>query len=366
MAKSTAARAAARIRQLSCFGLHREAVIPELLRELHGLIPSFSNTFFFADKKGFVDNVYFETPEMFRLFPFYRQEFHERRERELRGLAFSEASRTQLGVHDRRTAVTVDDRTFHRSDFFNLIVRPSGYNSNFLRLYFRDRERVLGGVTMWRSNTAFDWTAEEKRRLASLQSFFAHALTAPAANGAALVDSGDNGLIVADTSGKPLYLSAEGRRLLFLATNPRSTLDASINRLTVLPSPVAQICKNLSRLFSDDACASAPTVHHSNVWGGFTFRAQWLDQDDPASGLIGITVVHKLPLPVRLMRSARNLPLSPRQAEVCVWIANGASNDTIAERLGISKHTANEHARWIYNKLDVHSRAELVSKLLSV
>ena len=32
---------------------------------------------------------------------------------------------------------------------------------------------------------------------------------------------------------------------------------------------------------------------------------------------------------------------------------------------GISKHTANEHARWIYNKLDVHSRSELVSKMLS-
>ena len=365
MAKSTATRAAARIRQLSCFGLSREAVIPELLRELHALIPSFSNTFFFADKMGVVDNVYFETPEMFTLFPFYRQEFHERRERELKGLAFSEASQTQFGVHDRRTAVTVDEKTFHRSDFHNLIVRPSGYSSNFLRLYFRDGGRVLGGLTMWRSNSTIDWTLEDKLRLASLESFFVHALTAPGASEAPLVDSGETGLIIADTAGKPIYLSAEGRRLLFLATNPRSVSGALVGQPAVLPKPVAQLCRNLSRVFFDDVSASAPICHHSNVWGGFTFRAQWLDQDDPASGLIGITVSHKVPMPVRLMRSAQSLRLSRRQAEVCVLIAGGASNEAIAERLGISRHTAKEHGRWIYNKLDVHNRTELVSKLLT-
>ena len=119
------------------------------------------------------------------------------------------------------------------------------------------------------------------------------------------------------------------------------------------------------RIFSDDASASAPTCHHSNVWGGFTFRAQWLEKDDPASGLIAITISHKVPLPIRLMRNVQKLPLSRRQAEVCVLMATGASNEKVAERLGISKHTANEHGRWIYNKLDVHNRAELVSKILS-
>jgi len=46
-------------------------------------------------------------------------------------------------------------------------------------------------------------------------------------------------------------------------------------------------------------------------------------------------------------------------------MATGASTEAVAERLGISKHTANQHGRWIYDKLDVHSRTELMSKLLS-
>jgi DNA-binding CsgD family transcriptional regulator len=74
-------------------------------------------------------------------------------------------------------------------------------------------------------------------------------------------------------------------------------------------------------------------------------------------------VIHKLPLPLSLTQSAQELPLSRRQVEVCVLMATGTSNEEIAERLGISRPTVKEHARWIYNKLDVHNCTELVSKI---
>jgi DNA-binding CsgD family transcriptional regulator len=203
------------------------------------------------------------------------------------------------------------------------------------------------------------------RRLAFLEPFFVHALTTPAASEATLVDSGEIGLIIANSAGKPIHFSAEGRRLLFLVTNPGNASGPTSRQPAVLPAPVAQLCQNLSQIFGHDSSACAPTYRHSNVWGGFTFRAQWLDEDHPASGLIGILVRHTVPLPIRLVQSVKGLPLSRRQAEVCVLMASGASNDKIAEQLGISKHTAIAHGRWIYNRLDVHSRAELVSRILS-
>ena len=178
MAKSTAVRAAARFRQLSCLGLDREAVIPELLKELHALIPSFSNSFHFADERGGLANIYFENTDLLRLWPLYQQQILERSERQVKGLAFSDGSREQVGVHEFNEAVTEDQEYFHRSDHYNLIVRRVGYDSNFLRLYFREKGHVLGGLTVWRSPSAVDWTAEDKRRLASLESFFIHALTA--------------------------------------------------------------------------------------------------------------------------------------------------------------------------------------------
>ena len=74
---------------------------------------------------------------------------------------------------------------------------------------------------------------------------------------------------------------------------------------------------------------------------------------------------HKEPLTVSLVRRVGEFPLNGREAEVCLHMARGLSNEAIADRLGISKHTAISHGRWVYNKLDVHNRAELVSKLLS-
>jgi DNA-binding CsgD family transcriptional regulator len=56
---------------------------------------------------------------------------------------------------------------------------------------------------------------------------------------------------------------------------------------------------------------------------------------------------------------ALDVGLCPRQL-----MASGYSHESIADRLAISRHTGNEHGRSIYNKLDVHSRTELVNKLL--
>ena len=46
--KGQVRRAVARIRQLSCLGLGGEAGVPELIRELHGLVPAGSNIFAWA------------------------------------------------------------------------------------------------------------------------------------------------------------------------------------------------------------------------------------------------------------------------------------------------------------------------------
>ena len=52
MAKSTAARAEGRFKQLCCLGLGGEAVMPSLLAELHALVPSHSSDFHFANAAG--------------------------------------------------------------------------------------------------------------------------------------------------------------------------------------------------------------------------------------------------------------------------------------------------------------------------
>jgi DNA-binding CsgD family transcriptional regulator len=56
--------------------------------------------------------------------------------------------------------------------------------------------------------------------------------------------------------------------------------------------------------------------------------------------------------------------LTPRQAEVAQLLARGASNNEIADRLGISPHTARHHAQTILEKVGTHSRKAVGMRFL--
>jgi DNA-binding CsgD family transcriptional regulator len=357
-----AARMEARIKQLCCLGLGGEAVIPAVLREVHELIPSHSNMFFWVENDE-LSNVYDENPDAAQITPLYVQEFYNRKEREV-FRSFPDAMRHEYGVFGLHQTLTVDRDTFYQSDVFNLIMRPLG-SHDFLRLIVRESGRARGAVQVVRTSKDPSFTTAERYALAGLQPFIAHALTAPKSLDVPLVDSGETELIVANREGKIIYLSRQARRLLMLAAHPRIGFGSKVPETALLPANVVQICRNLLGIFAGENSAGAPVYHHRNVWGGFTFRAYRLDPTDTSSSLVGITLGHQEPLPVKLTRQIGRLPLSPRQAEVCLLIASGHSHTEIAERLGISPHTAIAHSRWIYNKLEVRSRTELVNKLLS-
>ena len=58
--------------------------------------------------------------------------------------------------------------------------------------------------------------------------------------------------------------------------------------------------------------------------------------------------------------------LSPREAELAIEMASGASLDVCAERLGITKGTAKLYLHNIFRKTETHRQAELVALLLRV
>lgn len=61
-----------------------------------------------------------------------------------------------------------------------------------------------------------------------------------------------------------------------------------------------------------------------------------------------------------------SLGLSPREAEVLLWIAQGKSNEEIGIILGASRHTIKKHAIHILQKLGVESRNAAVVRALEL
>ncbi|MEM7658801.1 MAG: response regulator transcription factor [Bacteroidota bacterium] len=67
---------------------------------------------------------------------------------------------------------------------------------------------------------------------------------------------------------------------------------------------------------------------------------------------------------VRSFRPQSNTPLSERETEVLNLLCKGENYRTIAEALFVSTNTIKAHIKNIYQKLEVNSRAEAVSKAL--
>lgn len=59
--------------------------------------------------------------------------------------------------------------------------------------------------------------------------------------------------------------------------------------------------------------------------------------------------------------SERDASLTQREFEVLELLAEGASNKTIARRLGISAHTAKFHVGRLLDKLDANGRTDAVA-----
>ena len=60
--------------------------------------------------------------------------------------------------------------------------------------------------------------------------------------------------------------------------------------------------------------------------------------------------------------SMKESPLTAREKEVVIGLVDGLSYKMIADRLFISFETARQHIKNIYSKLDVHCKAEVISK----
>lgn len=358
-------------------------VAPALLRALHDVVPSYTNSFMWADDRGRTRRTLVENlDEVEPVMPAYIDGQTGRCESEVR-FTCSEMMRGRQGVYSQGQVVKVDRRTYHRHAFYNEIMRPTG-NHQSLCFVLRKDDGPLGMGMISRTVGEPAFKTSEKRALQALLPYIAHALEVPADPCVPLTGADDEGFILVDRQAAIRYMSPDARRLMGLARDPVFS-----GKVSYFPDGERMLRKGIAGLVRrllntpNDACrdGAPPVWRHRNAWGGYVFRAHWLDgggdgetlcaagvpepaaYDDDPDRLIGVTVRYQEPLPLKLLHRLQRLPLSPRQREVGLWLAQGASLRAIGARLHISERTAGAHARSLYEKLGVHNRAELVNKL---
>lgn len=358
-------RAVARVRRLCCLGLGGQSLMPALMAALNEIVPASNRQFYWADPRMEIANCYAEGPGV-ELLPLLLSEFSGgRREREVR-MTFGEMMRTRYpsaagDIFPR--FFTVDWNSFLRSDYYNLLRRPSGMETGVL-FKIAEAGRPVGAFLFFRSKDEPDFAPRDYALLDALHGFIAHGLVdGPAED--TYNDAADRALVILDRIGRLLHPSPEGRRLMMMALAPRWAPDTAARLRLDAPPELAQLCQALTAASTARLPSAPPVLRRTNAWGQFVLRAYWLDapRGEASSHLVGVTIERREPRRLALWRRVEALPLSRREKEVCLLLARGHDAANAARAIGIGEHTLVSHRRSLYNKLGIDNRLALIDRL---
>jgi DNA-binding CsgD family transcriptional regulator len=358
--KQSAVRA--RIRQLCCLGIPGELLMASLLPALRELVPSDSAAFFWVDSRGEMQNLYAERLLPAEVMSLYFERYYEGREASFRK-AFLERATAPDGVVSMSA-----DGDLRKTEYYNEILKRLDAH-HVLYGIVREQGAALGQLSLYRPLDAPAFTPRERADLASVIRYVAHGIAGddtrtPGSEGFSFEDSDDEAMLVTDRNGNIRHASEKGRRLLLLATtseiNP-SSLKSSVNERAA--QALRALCARLDSVARGEEPVP-PVMIHDTKWGRHIMRAYWLDDDNQAAdALIGVRIQRQEPMILRFVQAMGRLPLSPQQREIALMIAQGKSNQEIAEGLGVSGNTVAYHIKQLFLKLDVHDRAGAVERI---
>jgi len=248
-------------------------------------------------------------------------------------------------------------------DFYHCVTEPSQMHHH-LHLRLRNKDGVIGVLTINRPRSEADFSAAEQDTLWRLLPFLTQALEQPVSETHNSWIDAEQGLIIFEPA-KLLYMDDMAQKLLEFALERRqqSSRGWFVPRLdSLLDHILTTLVKRLQTLSNDD-----PTcIQQCNRWGRFEFRVRKLGAaEEGKSGIYAATVHRLTPLPLRLALGLGKQRLSFRESQVGLALALGDSHIKIAEKLNICERTVIGHSQQVYDKLSVANRVELVAALIS-
>lgn len=272
-----------------------------------------------------------------------------------------------LVVHQRQTgdmsARKISDFLsrpgFHRTALYNEVYRPIGAEDQFaLSLQLTPHNLVALALNRPRRN----FTEEDRRLLNLLQPHLAQAYH----NAAALTSLQNElrtlrgvaddlalGLIILDRRAHIQFANVRARRLLKkyfpLSASGRFLPKAVTAWLRRTCNWLGEPLPNATDAFSVQSATGMLVLRRVKIAGDSETMLKLEEQGVPLSAK-----------PLEALR------LTPRQAEVLLWVAQGKSNPEIAIILGAARRTVQKHLEFIFARLGVESRTAAARRALEV
>jgi DNA-binding CsgD family transcriptional regulator len=352
-------QAIARLQHMTRMEAGGPPMIGPLLETLHGVLGFDSSAYMYrADGSGDEHElaVHLEVPAAQSVVADYFDARILRSERQVllrSSRDFADAVRYEHGPQLREQLMRVSIPELHRSDFYNVVMRPMGFEDCMSLVLRTPQGQGIGTLKFYREAASSPFGPADAAVLARLEPWLAQILHASEGGGTDDGSVHSEGLLITTPAGRLLWLSPEAEKLMPLAFGWRWRRGRELPR-------EMQVLLQHAHLQQP---ARQPITEVRTVHGHFSVRAVPMKAATGMDEAVGIYVTQRIPRGARLQAWLQTQPLSQRQQELAYWLALGLSESQVATRMDISANTVVYHRRQLYNSLGVQDRGELLAWL---
>jgi len=236
--------------------------------------------------------------------------------------------------------------------------------------------RTIGLVNLTRPRCARPFNVDDVQRLDQLRPWLGHALSSETsgstqwgsnASVAAVGAPVRSGQMILTPGAKLVFQSAGSESLLKILTGESGDYTRHEPIRDRLPAPVRMLVQRIIGA-ANGKVGDPPRMQLSTAHGVLSLEAKWLVPEgvraedvaiDPKGCLIAVTIeMHEHPI-AHAARVLRGRGATPSQVKVGIQLALGKAKPLIAQELGVQTSSVEDLTKKLYQRLDVHSAAEL-------
>ena len=353
-------RNVALIRNLCGLGLPAQTLAPSLLPVLRRLIPSHSAAVFWVDQRMEMTGLYAE-----RLLPpeamarYYEKHYKNT----ISGFPVTFAARAAAADPVSIHKVTDAERS---SDYFReILAKLDAYQ--MLYGVLRNATLPLGQITFYRGERDAAFSTADQAMLRSVLRYLAVGLRPqrPAQQPLEHAQVVEEWLGIVTTDGSVVSGSQDWSRLVRLLAMKNVEPRRAHEEEHVIGEFLRDVCAHFSA--SGKGASELVDIQFESAWGRFRVRAYPLPHlPSVQASAIGVLIGRYEPRALALARGTGASQLSPQQREVAILLAQGKSNQEIAQTLALTLNTVSYHVKQVFARLQVHDRGEVEEVLLKL
>lgn len=340
-----------RLQILSQLGLPENIFIAAFLAECHQYFPSLSNSFCFLNKKLAPTDIYDELNH---------QSF-------LSSLASLFKKKPQLDISSllKQQHIVTSHKDWHHHPLnkaYRETFARTGYHQSLILPVF-DSDKVLGLLIFNRDRKDKPFNAVTIKKAQSIRDELEAGLEQCNKHSIKTTTGWRSGLIIVDQRGEMAQCCPEGQNLLSLALQrkPGILQRTSFADIRNIPG----VLEMIDKLLDTTTPVTNAEITVSSLWGDFLINGfPVVDKGGHRAPQVYLNITWQVPFSLMLFRNIQYMCFTPRQQHIAMLYASGESTKSIANKLGLSLYTIKEHVQHIFEKLQIHTRAELIEHIM--